>query len=367
MVLTLQSSFMAGMSFVLAASLVPVLRVPALRLGLVDKPCHRKRHNGAVPLTGGLAMFIAFLAAILFDMGDLANYLGLLVGMCVLLVVGVLDDLVDLRAMLKLLIQVVVALAVVVLSDFQINHLGPLFGPAFGNVGLGPFAVPFTVLCMVFMVNVINMADGVDGLAGGIGVIVLAMLATVGFLSGAPLALSTLCLVLATAVAGFLVWNMRFPFRERAAAFMGDAGSMMLGFAIAWLAIAMATHEGSSVYRISIAWILLIPCMDTLALTIRRISRGRSPMAPDRTHLHHIIQRCHFSVAATVGIIHFMVLLTGLFGVIAWQMGLPQWILFALAAAMMVGYTGLLLVAHRLIRWRTRKLRYSSPELRRIG
>lgn len=367
MVLTAQSGLMAGMAFVFAASLVPALRIPAMRLGLVDKPSHRKRHNGLVPLTGGLAVFLAFLSAMLFDVGELGRYLALLAGMSVLLVVGVLDDLFNLRAMLKLAIQIFVALAVVIGTGLEVNHLGQLFGPAVGNVGLGPFSVPFTVMCIVFVINVINMADGVDGLAGGIGVIVLAMLAMVGFLSDVPLALSTVSLVLATAVAGFLVWNMRFPFRERAAAFMGDAGSMMLGFAIAWLAIAMATAEGSSVYPVTIAWILLVPCMDTFALTLRRISRGQSPMTPDRTHLHHIIQRCHFSVTATVAIIHFSVLAAGVFGIVAWQMGWPQWVLFGLAAAVMVGYTGLLLVAHRLIRWRTRKLRYSAPRLRKVG
>lgn len=367
MVLTVQSSFMAGLSFLIAASLVPALRAPAMRLGLVDKPCHRKRHNGSVPLTGGLAMFIAFLATMLFDLGQVGNYLGLLVGMSVLLIVGILDDLVDIRALYKLIIQVAVAGFVVLWTGLEINHLGQLFGPAYGRVGLGPFSVPFTVLCMVFLINVINMADGVDGLAGGLGVIVLSVLALIGFLAGAPLYLSTVSLVLAMAVAGFLVWNMRFPFREKAAAFMGDAGSMMLGFAIAWLAIAMATFEGSTVYPITIAWVLLIPCMDTLALIIRRISRGRSPMAPDRAHMHHIIQRCHFSVTTTVAIIHLMVLGSGLFGVLAWQLAWPQWILFALAACMMVGYTGLLLVAHRLIRWRTRKLRYSAPQLRRLS
>ncbi len=367
MVLTIHSGFMAGMAFVVAAGLVPALRAPALRFGLVDKPCNRKRHNGSVPLTGGMAMFVAFLAAMLFDMGELTNYLGLLVGMSVLLIVGVLDDLLDLRAAFKLIIQVLVTTTVVLWTGLEINHLGQIFGPAFGNVGLGPFSVPFTVLCMVFVINVINMADGVDGLAGGVGLIVLCMLAAVGFLSDAPLALSTISLVLATAVAGFLVWNMRFPFRKRAAAFMGDAGSMMLGFAIAWLAIAMATYEGSSVYRVTIAWILLIPCMDTFALTVRRLSRGKSPMAPDRTHLHHVIQRCHFSVTATVAAIHLMVLASGLVGILAWQMGWPQWILFALAAGAMVGYTGLLLVAHRLIRWRTRRLRYAAPRVEKVG
>ena len=83
-------------------------------------------------------------------------------------------------------------------------------------------------------------------------------------------------------------------------------------------------------------------------------------MAPDRTHLHHIFQRCHFSVTATVALIHLLVLGSGLVGIIAWQFGWPQWVLFALAAIMMVGYTMLLLSAHRLIRWRSRMVRQGN-------
>jgi len=346
----LHSGFLFGMAFALSAVLVPVLKTPAQRLGLVDDPCRRKRHIGAIPLTGGLAMFLAFMATTLIHAEYISEYGSLFFGMLVMLMIGVLDDILDLRAAVKLIAQIIVATLTVVVAGLEINQIGPVFGSTYGSVGLGPFSIPLTVACIVFMMNVINMADGVDGLAGGICLIVLSMLALVGWMNGAPASLTTISMVLALSVAGFLIWNMRFPFRKTASAFMGDAGSMMLGFAIAWLAIAMATTGDSKVYPISIAWILLIPSMDTLAISIRRIRRGRSPMAPDRTHLHHIFQRCHLSVTATVGLIHVMVLASGLFGIIGWQLGWPQWVLFTLAAAIMVGYTVLLLNAHRVLR-----------------
>jgi UDP-GlcNAc:undecaprenyl-phosphate GlcNAc-1-phosphate transferase len=364
--MTLQTGLMAAMAFAVSAGLVPALRGPALRLGLVDRPCHRKRHDGTIPLTGGLAIFLAFMTALLLGVGHLGNHAGLLLGMTILLIAGVVDDLIDLRALHKLVIQITVTTIVVIATDLQINQLGPLFGPSIGNIGLGPLSAPFTVACFVFMINVINMADGVDGLAGGLGVIMLSLLALAGWLGGAPTSLILLSLVLATAAAGFLLWNMRFPFRKKAAAFMGDAGSMMLGFAIAWMAIAMATHPETSIYPVTFAWVLLIPCMDTLAVSMRRISLGRSPMAADRAHLHHIFQRCHFSVTATVATIHFLTLATGLIGIFAWWVGLPQWLLFILATMAIAGYTLLLMSAHRLIRWRTRRLRYSTPTLKRL-
>ncbi|MGY6587790.1 MAG: MraY family glycosyltransferase [Wenzhouxiangella sp.] len=351
------SSFMAGTAFAVAAGMVPALRGPALRFGLVDHPCRRKRHEGCIPLTGGLAMFIAFLAALLAGVGHFYNYSGLLIGMTVLLTVGVVDDLIDLRALFKLMMQLAVAATVVVVTDLQVHQLGLIAGAGFGPVGLGPFSAPLTVLAIVFMINVINMADGVDGLAGGMGFLMLSLLALAGWLGGAPTSLVSLSLVLATATAGFLLWNMRFPFRKKAAAFMGDAGSMMLGFAIAWVAISMATAPRGDIYPITIAWILLIPCMDTLAVSIRRISQGRSPMSADRAHLHHIFQRCHFSVTATVALIHLMTLAAGLFGIVAWRLGVPEVLLFTLATLMMVGYTTLLLSARRLIRWTTRRQR----------
>jgi UDP-GlcNAc:undecaprenyl-phosphate/decaprenyl-phosphate GlcNAc-1-phosphate transferase len=358
----LHSGILFGTAFALSAVLVPVLKVPAQRIGLVDDPCHRKRHLGTIPLTGGLAMFLAFMATILIHAGDISEYSGLFAGMAIMLLIGVLDDIFDLRAVIKLIAQIIVASLVVILGGLEINQIGPVFGSAHGPVGLGPFSIPLTVACIVFMMNVINMADGVDGLAGGIGFITLSMLALVGWLNGAPASLTTICLVLALCVAGFLIWNMRFPFRKSASAFMGDAGSMMLGFAIAWLAIAMATTPGSKVYPVSIAWILLIPCMDTLAIAIRRIRCGRSPMMPDRTHLHHIFQRCHLSVTTTVGVIHIMVLASGLFGIIGWQLGWPQWVLFVLAAGIMVGYTVLLLNAHRVLRRVRSMVKGLTPE-----
>ncbi|MEE4639367.1 MAG: undecaprenyl/decaprenyl-phosphate alpha-N-acetylglucosaminyl 1-phosphate transferase, partial [Wenzhouxiangella sp.] len=223
----------------------------------------------------------------------------------------------------------------------------------------------------VFLINVINMTDGVDGLAGGISLLFFAVLALIAWLSGAPASLVGICLVMMAATGGVLLWNMRFPFRNSASAFMGDAGSMMLGFAAAWLAIAVATVPGSGreVYPILIVWVLLVPSMDTIAITVRRLSRGRSPMAPDRTHLHHIMRRCGLSVTATVSVIHLAVLGSGLFGVVAWWAGVPEWILFVLATGIIVTYTLALLNAHRILRWglRRNRLPYNTPTLRPLN
>ncbi|MGY6553004.1 MAG: MraY family glycosyltransferase [Wenzhouxiangella sp.] len=359
-------------AFLIAALMVPVLQSPARRIGLVDQPCKRKRHDGSVPLTGGLAMFIAITATFGLKLGNLIDYTSLVVGMAALLVMGLIDDLIDLRAMVRLLVQISVASMTVLVAGVEVNVLGALFGPALGPFGLGPFSALFTIVSIVFLINVINMSDGVDGLAGGITLLFFAMLALVAWLSGAPSSLWTVCLVMAAATAGFLVWNMRFPFRGSARAFMGDAGSMMLGFAAAWLAITVATAPQTleRVYPILIVWILLVPSMDTIAVVLRRMSQGRSPMAPDRAHLHHILRRMGLSVTATVSIIHLSVLSTGLAGILAWRAGVPEWLMFAVAAALIIGYTIALINAHRILRWglrrRSRAL-YNKPTIARVG
>lgn len=358
-------------AFLVATLMVPALHQPARRIGLTDDPCRRKRHNGSIPLTGGLAMFVAVLAALTFHSPFLFDYASLVMGMAVLLAVGLADDLFELRALHRLLVQVMVAGVSVHWSGLDVSQLGQLFGPTVGWVGLGQFSPLFTILSIVFLINVINMTDGVDGLAGGITMLFFALLAVIAWLSASPASLVAMCLIMMAATGGFLVWNMRFPFRSNASAFMGDAGSMMLGFAAAWLAIAVAVMpgDGPRVYPIVIVWVLLVPSMDTIAVTVRRLSRGRSPMAPDRTHLHHIMRRCGLSVTTTVGLIHLSILMTGLFGIIAWQAEVPEWILFTLATALIVGYTLALLSAHRILRWGLRRgrLPYSTPSLRALS
>ena len=359
-------------AFVVAALLVPVLQFPARRIGLIDDPCRRKRHDGSVPLTGGLAMFLAVIVAFGVNLGNLIDYTSLLLGMSLLLAVGILDDLLDLRALVKLAAQVLVATITVAWAGLEVHQLGQLFGPLLGPVGLGPFSTVFTVISIVFMVNVINMADGIDGLAGGICLLFFAVLALIAWLAGSPPSLVGMCLVMMAATGGFLIWNMRFPFRPTASVFMGDAGSMMLGFAAAWLAIAVATVPGSerSVYPILIVWVLLVPSMDTLAVILRRLSQGRSPMSPDRTHLHHILRRCGLSVTATVGLIHLSVIGSGLIGVAAWQAGVSEWILFLVAALTISLYALALINAHRFLRWglrRRSRARYTRPTLTQVG
>ena len=344
-------------AFAVAAVLIPAINGPAHRFGLVDHPDYRKRHKAATPLTGGVGIFAGLLVALLIIGASITQYWTLWLGMAILMITGLVDDVRHLSVRLRMLIQIGVACLMVLGGDLSVHNLGHLFGPGYGPVGLGPFAAVFTIACVVFMINAINMVDGLDGLAGGIAIIVFMILAAIAWLDGAPVGLITMALALALASLGFLLHNVRLPGVHCARAFLGDTGSMMLGYAIAWLAVAIATQPDSGVYPISIAWLLLIPGMDTLALFFRRIRLGRSPFSADRTHLHHILQRCGYPVHSTVHIIHALVLVTGLFGVLGWQLQWAQWPLFVLAAGAIVGYQLVLFNAHNILRWHRKRAR----------
>ena len=344
-------------AFVTAGVLIPLLDNPAHRFGLVDRPDPRKRHRVATPLTGGLAVFGGFFIGFLVMDASLLGYWTLVTGVLVLLLTGLADDFVEVPAVARLLIQVGVACLVVFGGGLKIQVVGPLLGESLGIIGLGPFAEIFTIACIVFMINAFNMMDGLDGLAGGSAFIILAMMAVIARVDGADPLLFVTCSLLAASVLGFLVHNLRLPNRPHARAFLGDTGSMAIGFAIAWMAVRLATLPDSTVEPITMAWLLIVPAMDTLALFFRRLRTGRSPFAPDRAHMHHILQRAGMPISAAVATIHALVLAAGLFGIAGWLLDWSEAFMFFLAAAVLLGYMAFLARAHRVIAWARRRRR----------
>jgi UDP-GlcNAc:undecaprenyl-phosphate GlcNAc-1-phosphate transferase len=228
-----------------------------------------------------------------------------------------------LPARTKLIAQIVAVVFMTSWADQVIYSLGDIGGG--GQVKLGAWALPFTAFAMVGVINAMNMIDGADGLAGGLALITLLVFS--GVLAAAGVLGDTLLLPLAGAVAGFLVFNLRAPWRERASVFMGDAGSMLLGFALAWYAVDLASVR-HAMTPITAVWILAIPLMDTVSLMIRRMLKGVSPFTPDCEHLHHILQRAGYSHGQTVVIVHAIALLLAGVGVAGWKLGVPEYVMF---------------------------------------
>lgn len=332
------------------AALIFFFRRYAPGLGLMDMPGGRKQHHDKVPLVGGLAMFGGLALAALVAGGLLAVNAALLAGLALLALVGFVDDRNGLSAASRFFIQASAALIMVYWGGVQLNNLGNLFG--YGDVYLGRWAVPMTVFAVLGVINAMNMIDGADGLAGGLALIALlaflAILAAAGGLGG------TLLLALAAAVAGFLAFNLRTPWRDRAAVFMGDAGSMLLGFALAWYAVDLASVR-HSLTPITAVWLLAVPLMDTVSLMIRRMLKGVSPFTPDCEHLHHILQRAGFSHGQTVVVMHGVALLLGGIGLVGWQLGVPEYVMFYGFMAVFALYLYGVLHAWKLMKW-VRKL-----------
>ena len=344
-----KTAVLAVVPLLLTLAVIQVLIKPARRIGLVDRPGGRKEHDGEIPLIGGLGMAIALILSVQLAEPQTLIGLNVLGGIALLVVVGVLDDFLDIRAKTKLLVQAIAAMLIVLPSGVYITHVGDILG--IGNISLGPLALPFTVFAVVGLINAVNMADGADGLAAGLTSTSLAWFLVCALSIGNQVMSFDLIILLAVTI-GFLCYKMRTPLRHKAAVFMGDAGSMMLGALLAWFAILLA-NGGTTIQPpppFAILWMLGLPVLDTVVLMVRRIRQGRSPFSAGRDHMHHIWMHAGFTPGETTLLMVGLNGLLGLIGFAGWKLGTPDWLLA-------FGYTGLF-VLHTMIAthaWRVSK------------
>jgi UDP-GlcNAc:undecaprenyl-phosphate GlcNAc-1-phosphate transferase len=290
----------------LSVYLTPLVRRRAIRLGVVDRPNHRRVNLRPVPRGGGLAIGISFLiGAIAFLLANAAarvaggptnlepgQIVALLGGSAAAVAIGALDDWFDLRARWQLIGQLALAAFAIALGIGIVSINNPLGG------GLVTFAAPvsaiITLLWIVGMINSVNFIDGLDGLSSGIGLIAAI---TLGVLSltvqvDQP-AVAVLCFALAGSLAGFLRWNF-----HPATVFPGSSGTTFVGFALAILSIL-----GSA--KVAVALLVLgVPIIDAFWIIVRRLWARRSPFQPDRGHLHHRLLDLGLSHRQTVVLIY---------------------------------------------------------------
>jgi UDP-GlcNAc:undecaprenyl-phosphate GlcNAc-1-phosphate transferase len=280
----------------------------APKLGLVDHPHGRKFHAAATPVVGGLAIFVGTAVATLILMywqsrataplGGLQEHMGFAVGVSILVLMGVIDDRRPIPARYKLLVQLSCCVLAVLADNAVVGDIGVLIGSH--SLTLGPLVAPFSVLVMLTVTNSINMIDGVDGLAGGIALVALAVmtkaLTTAGFTS-APYAIA-----LMGALAAFLIFN--FPLRQgqKAKLFLGDSGSLLFGFTLAYMAIELSALPGRVFKPSTALWLFFIPVADTMWIYLRRMWVARAPFAAGRDHIHHLLM-ARFSPRAVTWII----------------------------------------------------------------
>lgn len=310
-----------SIALVLSLILTPTVRFLAQKYNwAIPKPRPRDVHGRPIPRLGGVVLFVSFWLIVISYwllapeklhfvdekiLGLDKNLLGVFLGSLVLLFIGVLDDLRGVKPWAKLFWQIVAAALVVIFGIKIWWFSNPLGGP---NIILGNWTYLFVPLWIILMINVINWLDGLDGLADGISFIALVIL---GFLSLAPNvnqpATAFLCAILAGSALGFLFFNF-----NPAKIFLGDSGSMFLGFMIAIAAIISGAKLATA------ALVLGIPILDALWVIGRRIFTGKSPMMADKLHLHHRFLEAGLSQRQTVLILYA---LAAGFGIVALQQG----------------------------------------------
>ena len=268
-----------------------LLQPVAGRLNLLDHPAGRKDHEHPTPVTGGLAILVGCLVAFLFVQTSSQSLQAFCVAAVLLVAVGLYDDLHDLRWYWRVLAQSASALIIIFWGGVQVEQIGPVFG--LSELSLGWLSVPFTVFATIGIVNAMNMIDGADGLAGLLGLAALVMLCAASIYAGNELLAMRLS-VLCGALLGFLIWNIRLPWRPRAKVFLGNAGSALLGLVIAWVTFRLTQNDGHPVNPVLALWLLPVPVVDCLVLIVRRLQEGRSPFSAGRDHIHHIMQDAGF-------------------------------------------------------------------------
>lgn len=287
----------------LSLSIVPATIALAREVGAVDIPKDRSSHSVPTTRLGGLGIALSLILSSLLFLPLNPFAWAFLTGLLVIVITGVVDDIVDIGPRWKFVGQIMAAACFVLLDGGTLSHLGDFLGS--GEITLDLLAVPFTIFCMVGGMNAFNLSDGLDGLAGGMAAIAAVFFAYFSWHAGAS-DLLLVCVALLGAVMGFLRYNS-YPARL----FMGDCGSLTLGYVLAALLVSGSQREGLHVPLVAWAMVVALPLLDTLLVMARRMRYGHSPFLPDRTHLHHRLMTFGLAHPSVVAVMYAAMALFG--------------------------------------------------------
>ncbi|MBS3969450.1 MAG: undecaprenyl/decaprenyl-phosphate alpha-N-acetylglucosaminyl 1-phosphate transferase [Clostridia bacterium] len=317
-------------AFLVAFISTPIVLRLAKKWGAMDAPCDRKVHTFAMPRMGGLAIYAGFIAAVLATQTIDAKLAGILIGCTIIVLLGIADDIKGLSPKVKLAGQTLAAL-VVVLFGVKVSILTNPFADVLFLENF-KLAIPFTVLWIVGVTNAVNLIDGLDGLAAGTSGIAAVTIGVVAFLEG-HLAVAVLAIILAASVFGFLPFNF-----NPAKIFMGDTGSMFLGFTLSVLAVVGLT-KSTTVISVFIPVVILgIPIFDTMYAITRRFLNGTPIFQADKEHLHHQLLNMGLTHKQTVLVIYAVNLCLGSSAVLMSLIAPPQ------AVVILIGLTVIMLL-----------------------
>jgi UDP-GlcNAc:undecaprenyl-phosphate GlcNAc-1-phosphate transferase len=349
----------AAAGFFICLLAIFALRPVAIAIDLIDRPGGRKTHHGEVPIVGGLAMLLGVVLGVgLLPLPDASG--NAFLAACTLLVtVGLIDDRFDLSPWARLPVQMVAAVVLAFGAGDVVVTLGDPLGTGpieFSSTG----SVVFTILICIAAINAFNMLDGMDGLAGAIALIALIALTYLSWTHGMGVA-SGVSLVIAAAVCAFLIFNFPTRLNRSMRCFMGDSGSTLLGFSVAWLCIQVSQTPSNGVAPVTTLWIVAFPLYELIWSTVRRIVRGVSPFKADSDHFHHLLLRAGFGVRGAFAVSVSLASLLALFGILAERFDLPDSYSFLLLIAAGVGVVRLMYRAELLWKLMPESLRRLPP------
>ncbi len=264
-------------SLIFSLIFTPIIKIISHKLNLVDHPGDRKINTESIPTAGGTAIYLAFVLPTFFFLPLNSTIKGILIGGSFILLLGMLDDKFELSAPVKFGGQIIGAL-ILIYYGVTISFITNPFG---GFIFLGIYAVPFTVFWIVSIINTINLIDGLDGLAAGVSIIAVLTLFVVA-LQENQAAAAMLAVLLAGSCLGFLKYNF-----NPAEIFMGDTGSMFIGYIIAAVSITGALKSAAAVTIFVPMLALAVPILDTTFAIFRRVVNDRPIGEADRGHIHH--------------------------------------------------------------------------------
>ncbi len=342
MLVTLVSVFLFSLLFLLA------IRVIAKHIGLVDKPNFRKHHQGAIPLVGGITLYVG-ICFYFFIANNPIEKLSIYLACAGLLVfVGCLDDRFDLSVKLRATIQALVACTMMFVAGLYLRSLGGILGP--WDFNLSWFGYIVTLFAVVAAINAFNMIDGIDGLLGGVSSVTFIALAIVLYSDGQT-QLAACCLAIIAAILPYILLNLGL-FGQQYKVFMGDAGSTLIGFTVIWILLQSTQGSGYPLYPVTALWFIAIPLMDMIAVMYRRLRKGKSIFSPDRLHIHHIIIRSGFTPRQAFALITFVAVIFASIGIAGEYLPfIKEWMMLILFILMFILYGFCLKNAWRLARY----------------
>ncbi len=283
-------------TFLASLILVPIVKKIAIHINAMDEPNERKIHKVPMPRLGGLAIFLAFLLGYMLYGEISTQMLSILIGSFLLILVGIVDDIHSVKARYKLIVQIVAAAIVVLYGDLSFTELS-VFGY---NIYFNDFfGALLSILFIVAITNAINLIDGLDGLAAGISSIYFLTIAIIAFILNRIGGLDVIIsLIMLGSTLGFLFHN--FP---PAKIFMGDTGSLFLGFMIS--IIALLGYKVTTFTSLIVPIVILaIPIFDTVFAILRRLIKGQNIGVADKEHFHHQLLKMKYSPTKSILIIY---------------------------------------------------------------